>query len=130
MMKIDVVETEKLMRSEWAKVAADPKMQSPFGQLQSTGYAVDMHVAGGLWVQTLPNECDGDAVVAAAAAIVTGFISNLLLEMAGTQEGHDVLHSLLFRISFETHESLGFSDEPFSGVANDTPVVMKDVGDA
>ncbi len=130
MKKLDVVETEKLMRAEWAKVAAEPRMQHLYGQLQSTGYAVDMHVAGSLWVQTLPAECDGDDVLGAAAALVTGFISNLLLAMADTQEGHDVLHQLLFRISLETHEALGFSDDEPRSVALDTAVVMKDVGDA
>ncbi len=75
-------------------------------------------------------DLDGDDVLGAAAALVSGFISNLLLAMAETQEGHDLLHQILFRISLETHEALGFSDDEPRAVCLDTAVVMKDVGDA
>lgn len=130
MKKIDVEATEAKMRASWAEVAADQRMQHPFGQLQSTGYAVDMYVAGNLWVQTLPNEADADDVLSAAAALVSGFLTNLLLASANTEEGHDLLHSLLALISNHSHEALGFSDEPFDGVIVDETNVMKDVGDA
>lgn len=130
MMKVDVAATEAKIREEWAKAAAKPKMQTDFGRLQATGYAVDVHVSTGLWVLSLTEELDETDVLRAAAVLCANFVGNLLSSYEG-ELGHEALHAFIYALSATLHDHLGYSEEGEAiGSSTDVEVVMKDVGDA